>query len=280
MSQAASMLWGKKQASGWIGVGAIGLVYMAMYAANLWLPAASGGRTMRIWQWSQLTLTVAALAVVALRWRTLTRRMALVGLSLAALSALSQWVQNQGVLWSLQEGVAVLACLLGGAILFHDLPASPVAALAPPWATVGRNLAVGIALAVPLALVNNLYFYFTIGGARLENVLQAAFAALSPAISEEVIFRYFVLALCFWLLRDSPSRRLVLVAALLLAVAPHSLNHLPDLFLLNGGAAVFLLVATSLLFGLPMALLQLKRGLESAIAFHWLIDFARFALGW
>jgi hypothetical protein len=40
-----------------------------------------------------------------------------------------------------------------------------------------------------------------------------------------------------------------------------------------------MLVATSLLFGLPMALLQIKKNLETAIAFHWLIDFMRFLFG-
>lgn len=39
------------------------------------------------------------------------------------------------------------------------------------------------------------------------------------------------------------------------------------------------LTATSLLFGLPMALLHIKRNLETAIAFHWFIDFARFLFG-
>jgi hypothetical protein len=43
--------------------------------------------------------------------------------------------------------------------------------------------------------------------------------------------------------------------------------------------AATLLVATSLLFGLPMAFLQLWRNLETAIAFHWFIDFARFFFG-
>jgi hypothetical protein len=43
--------------------------------------------------------------------------------------------------------------------------------------------------------------------------------------------------------------------------------------------ALVLLVATSLLFGLPMAMLQIRRNLESAIAFHWFIDFARFLFG-
>ena len=40
-----------------------------------------------------------------------------------------------------------------------------------------------------------------------------------------------------------------------------------------------MLAATSLLFGLPMAYLQVRKNLEAAVAFHWLIDFARFWFG-
>lgn len=40
------------------------------------------------------------------------------------------------------------------------------------------------------------------------------------------------------------------------------------------------MTATSLLFGLPMALLQLRRNLETAIAFHWFIDWIRFLFGY
>jgi hypothetical protein len=42
---------------------------------------------------------------------------------------------------------------------------------------------------------------------------------------------------------------------------------------------VAMLFVTSLLFGLPMAVLLIKKNLEAAIAFHWLIDFARFLFG-
>jgi hypothetical protein len=40
-----------------------------------------------------------------------------------------------------------------------------------------------------------------------------------------------------------------------------------------------MLVATCLLFGLPMAVLQVRRNLETAIAFHWWIDCVRFLFG-
>jgi hypothetical protein len=170
-------------------------------------------------------------------------------------------------------------CFLGGVVLFKDLRVWVIPAFRPPLANIGRSLLLGIVLAIPLAVLNNVYFYITSGEAQMMGFFVSAFEALSPAIHEEIIFRFFVMAMCLSLLRNSASSRWCLFAAIFLAVVPHSLNHLPDLFLQDPGMALVLLVATSLLFGLPMALLQVRRNLEAAISFHWFIDFVRFLFG-
>jgi hypothetical protein len=117
------------------------------------------------------------------------------------------------------------------------------------------------------------------GAIQFQNIFVSALEALSPAIHEEIIFRFFVLALCFSLIPSGASSKMRLGTALFLAVVPHSLNHLPELFLENPPMGFFMLAATCLLFGLPMALLQIKKNLEAAIAFHWFIDFMRFLFG-
>lgn len=265
--------------AGWLGVAAIALSYAALYAANLILPLGNTNHMTRIWDWSQMALAAAAAVVLILKRRNLTLAAALTGLALAAVSGLSHAQHDPSPLWSALEGAAVWLCFMAGTTLFHDLAAGAVRALRPPLAAIGRSLIFGALVALPLAVLNNLYFYLNAGGVRFQNVFASAFEALSPAIHEEIIFRFFVLALCLYLLRDNPSRRWVTVAAVALAVVPHSLNHLPDLFLQNPPMGLAMLAATSLLFGLPMALLQLRRNLETAIAFHWLIDFVRFLFG-
>jgi hypothetical protein len=137
----------------------------------------------------------------------------------------------------------------------------------------------GILFALPLAALNNLYFYLNSGSVQFKPLLASALEALSPAIHEEIIFRFFILALVLYLLRYHLPDRRVTAVAVFLAVIPHSLNHLPELFLQNPLMGLVMLIATSLLFGLPMALLQIKKDLGSAIAFHWFIDFARFWFG-
>ncbi|WP_423224983.1 type II CAAX prenyl endopeptidase Rce1 family protein [Candidatus Amarolinea aalborgensis] len=265
--------------AGWLGVAAIALIYAALYASNLILPLGNTNHMTRIWDWSQMALAATAGIVLILKRRNLTLAAALTGLALAAVSGLSHAQHDPSPLWSGLEGAAVWLCFTGGTALFRDLAAGAVPAFRPPLAAIGRSLAFGALVALPLAALNNLYFYLNAGAVRFQNVFASAFEALSPATHEEIIFRFFVLALCLYLLRASPSRRWVTAAAVALAVVPHSLNHLPDLFLQNPPMGLAMLAATSLLFGLPMALLQLRRNLETAIAFHWLIDFVRFLFG-
>jgi len=91
-----------------------------------------------------------------------------------------------------------------------------------------------------------------------------------------VIFRFFVYALCVYAARGRLATKGMRLSAFLLMVVPHVLLHLPEQFLINPLNGVISAIFMSLLFGLPMALLQLKRGLEAAIALHWFVDFIRF----
>jgi hypothetical protein len=279
MSQATIVSPQARPLSGWLGIGAIALLYGALYGLNYWLPLAHSNYTTRIWNWSQLALTIGACVALILKWRHLTPRAAVLGLALGVLSGLAHLLHEPYLWGSVHEGLGVWACFMGGFVLFQELEKPRIPAFQPPVATIARSLLFGIVVALPLALINNLYFFVTVGVVEMQDPLVSAFTALSPGIHEEIIFRFFVLAVCQTLLRGVASRRLAMGTAVFLAVVPHSLNHLPDLFRDNPVAAVTLLVATCLLFGLPMALLQLKRNLESAIAFHWFIDFARFLFG-
>ncbi len=62
-----------------------------------------------------------------------------------------------------------------------------------------------------------------------------------------------------------------MLAALLVSVAVHGLAHAPQSI-----ASVTNALFTALVFGVPLALLFLRRGLESAIGYHFFIDLVRF----
>jgi hypothetical protein len=265
--------------SDWLGVAALALGYAGLVIANFWLPLSQGSITFRLWDWTQLALTLVGLAVLILHRQLLKAGTIALGLGLVALNTLSYSLNDPSPAWMLQEGFSIWVCFSAGAVLFKQINAVKIAAFQLPLGRMGKNLAFGLLVAVPLAVVNNLYFYASQGGYSLQNVFYSAFEALRPAIHEEIVFRFFIMALCFYLLRSSAKPRLVVLVTLALAVVPHSFNHLPDLFLENPLMGVAMLLATSLLFGLPMAVLQIKKSLEAAIAFHWLIDFARFLFG-
>jgi hypothetical protein len=279
MNRAVSFPGAARRNLGWMGVGMIALVYAALYGANYWVPLGNISYTSRIWNWSQTALTVTAcLTLIALRALPAYRDV-LLGLVMATISGASHGLHDPSLSWSLQEGLAVWVCFVAGAMLFRNLAGNAVVAFRPPLAGLGKSLVFGVLVAVPLAIINNLYFYLNVGSIQFQDGLRSALAALSPAIHEEVIFRYFVLGLVFHLIGSSTSRRMALAVGLVLAVVPHSLNHLPDLFLANPLMGLAMLTVTCLLFGLPMGLLQVKRNLETAMAFHWLIDFVRFLFG-
>lgn len=268
-----------RRSTGWIGVATIVVVYGIIYTLNYWLPIKGMDYTSRIWNWSQIALTIAACLTLIVYRRSLTTRSVLLGLALAILSTFSHWLHDPSLSWGLQEGVAVWTCFLAGVILFKDRDVISVPVLEPPLRMIGRSIVLGIFFAIPLSIVNNLYFYLNTGPIQWQNVFYSALEALSPAIHEEIIFRFFVLAIVLHLLKGSASPRWTIAIAVFLAVVPHSLNHLPDLFLQNPIMGLVMLTATSLLFGLPMAILQIRKNLETAIAFHWFIDFARFLFG-
>jgi len=278
MTQESSSTLRRSRASGWIGVASILVVYTALYILNFLLPLENINLTSRIWNWSQTALTVTAIIVILIRWKQITLRPVLIGLALGVVSAISHWQHDPYIFWCGQEGLAVLFSFVAGVLLFKGRAVTVNAFTLTPASQL-KNAGLGILFALPLAALNNLYFYRNAGSVNFKSLFGSALEALSPAIHEEIIFRFFILALVLYLLRYNLPDKRVMVLAVFLAVVPHSLNHLPELFQQNPVMGLVMLLATSLLFGLPMAVLQIKKDLGSAIAFHWFIDFARFWMG-
>ncbi len=148
----------------------------------------------------------------------------------------------------------------------------------------------GCLYAIPFALINDLAIYLTYTNKQINNfkafsvfsIFSEAKSALSPGISEEVIFHFFLLAFVVDVFKgDIPKKKFALYLTYLLTVVPHSLIHLPDVILSNPLMALFQLVFTSVLFGFPMVWLVKNKNLQTSIGFHWGVDFFRFLfLSW
>lgn len=238
--------------------------------------------TSRIWAWLEYVVGIAAVVVIVHYRASILKRDVIQATVLAGLNWIGRYTMNRGLYDATTESVITALAFTAAVVMFRKIAKEHVLsikAFAGERPDIVKSILYGIAFAIPLSVVNIAYFWFASGPRYPGNLTESFLGALHPGISEEIIFRYFIIALSLLILHGHLSQKLLVFTTLFLAVVPHSLAHLPDLMLSNPGAGVFLLVMTSLLFGLPMALLQVKKNLESAISFHWFIDFTRFLLG-
>lgn len=139
-----------------------------------------------------------------------------------------------------------------------------------------KGMTFGLVLGFPFAIINLFAFSMMQGQPIiLQNPLFSAIAALQPGFVEEVLYRLTFLSLAWIAMKNYlPSKATPLAA--FLAFLVHNYSHLGDLFVVQPLFALIYGAIMGLLFGLPPTLLALRKNLEAAIAFHWIVDFIRF----
>ncbi|HWQ63632.1 MAG TPA: hypothetical protein VN429_04380 [Methanospirillum sp.] len=260
--------------------------YAGLYILNILLPLDwsfpfhYSNLTSRIWSWTELLLGAGALIILAETRFATEKREIITGLILGTISGTSHYFMNNSLTDGVLTGILVLVCYTSAVLLIRKRSGKSIMTFQQSPLSITSLIFFGIIISVPFATLNLAYFYFTSGLEPFTSIISASFLACNPALSEEIIFRLFPLILVFSLLRTESSERLVCFTAVCIGVIPHSLNHLPDLFVSNPGAAICMAILTSVFFGLPMCLLQLYKGLPSACGFHWFVDMTRFFFGY
>jgi len=184
--------------------------------------------------------------------------------------------EGQAVVRGLSTGAAALG---GIAILRRDGPV-PFYAVSGEWRRAGLRLLLGLACGVPLAVLNVFALRLTQGQPiRWQAPLPAFLDAVQPALVEEVIYRFALWGLLWQILRRSLPDQAPRLAGLL-ALVTHNLIHLDDLWLPSPLLALGMGTAMAVLWGLPLTFLARRKGLDAAIAFHWVQDAARFLAGY
>ncbi len=147
------------------------------------------------------------------------------------------------------------------------------------WKKASWGILVGLSVGLPLALLNVFALQLTQRyPIEWQNPIAALSDALQPAVVEEVMYRFMLWGLLWLILRNSLPTQSVWLAGLL-AMLIHNYSHFDELFVQAPLAALGMGAAMALLWGLPSVILARWRGLESAIAFHWVQDAARFLAG-
>ncbi|MEO8356650.1 MAG: CPBP family glutamic-type intramembrane protease [Chloroflexota bacterium] len=177
------------------------------------------------------------------------------------------------------RGLSATVAMLGGLVIMRQGGPLQVLAATGEWRKLGRNLLLALAIGIPLALVNVFVLQMSQGQPiDWQNPLAAIRDALQPAIVEEVVYRFAFLGLLWLALRSSLPNRAAWLAALL-AMLVHNYMHYDELFVQAPLVALGMGLAVLVLWGLPLTYLILRRGLEPAVAFHWIQDVARFVSG-
>jgi hypothetical protein len=177
------------------------------------------------------------------------------------------------------RGLSATLAMLGGLVIVRQGGPVQVWATTGEWRKLGRNLLLALAIGTPLAVVNVFVLQMSQGQPiDWQNPLAALRDALQPAIMEEVVYRFAFLSLLWLVLRKSLPKQAPWLSALL-AMLVHNYMHYDELFVQAPLVALGMGLAVLVLWGLPLIYLVLRRGLEPAIAFHWIQDVARFVSG-
>lgn len=180
---------------------------------------------------------------------------------------------------AIARGSFTLIAALGGLVIMRRNGPVKFHTANGNWQNAGRGVLMGLAIGLPLAVVNVFALQFTQGRSiHWQSTFAALLDALQPGVVEEVIYRFALWSLLWLILRNSLPRQSVWLAGLI-AMLVHNYSHFDDLFLQSPLMALGMGAVLTLFWGLPPLILARRHGLESAIAFHWVQDVARFLAG-
>jgi hypothetical protein len=180
---------------------------------------------------------------------------------------------------ALVRGASVGVAMLGGLVIMHRGGPVQVSLAQADYRKTWISLIIGLAIGAPLAILNVFALQLTQGQPiAWQSPLAAESDAFQPAIVEEVVYRFAFLGLIWMLIRRSMPGSAGWLAGLL-ALFAHNFMHFDDLWLQAPLTALGMGLVMALIWGLPPTILALRRDLESAIAFHWIQDAARFLAG-
>ncbi|MBN1370418.1 MAG: hypothetical protein JW987_00545 [Anaerolineaceae bacterium] len=177
------------------------------------------------------------------------------------------------------RGALTFVAALGGLVIMRQGGPVPFAAANGEWRKSGRNILFGLAVGLPLAALNVVALQISEGQSIVwQNTFAAMLDAIQPGVVEEVVYRFALWGLLWLALRGSLPKQAVSVAGLL-ALLIHNYVHFDALLAEAPLVALGMGLVMSLLWGLPLYFLARRRGLEAAMAFHWIQDVARFVAG-
>lgn len=254
---------------------AFSLIFILGISLPLQLTPHYGNYTSRIWNWTEILIALTA-ACFIIRSKTFHLRQVVISLLLGVV-CLVALLRDPRHIDIMITGICVAVTFYGACRIFEQAKVENPS-INIKIAGSMKYFILGAVISVPIAFLN--VFYFSLQGQiNIGNILLSAIVALKPAISEEVVFRYFLLAFAYYWLHGKVTERFFSIYVYILMIIPHNLLHYPDMLLAAPINAILMLVLNSVIFGIPMALLMKRKNLQMAAGMHWFVDFVRFAAG-
>jgi hypothetical protein len=235
------------------------------------------GAVIRPWTVLVVASALFALGIIVVWRRRLSVRLVVLGLAASLVSALGIGGMKPGDSFAVLYTLVTTALLFSGGGLLLDYTGLAHVRMLKGQYTLGLGSFLwACVLALPPAFLNIL------GGVQtsdswVDRWWKPPLCALAPGIAEETWARMFLTTLCYALLRPTtnglPGR--AVVAAVLIGALTHGLVHLPTTMTILS-PAVFGPLLAGLMYGVPLALLFIKRDLEHAMGYHFFVDFVRF----
>ncbi len=229
----------------------------------------------RIWNWTEILIILLAVYYI-IRVGSFQWKQAVIAFFLGIICLVSLFRDNRTT-DILITSVCVMVTFYAACMLYKLMDIENTSINAGITGSI-KYFGLGAVISTPLAILNILYFSLS-RHINVRNIPGSAIFALKPAIAEEVIFHFFLLAYANYLLRGKADTRFKNLLIYILLLIPHKMLHYPDMFIKSPGLAVVMCILNGVLFGFPMVLLMKKKNLQMAIGMHWFIDFTRFAAG-
>jgi hypothetical protein len=227
--------------------------------------------------WLMLLLSIPlSLVIVVVGHKRLNRRFIIASVAVVIVLAFAEQLLGSEMSSGLIVPIGAALMFLAGVLLLDRTKLTHVRLLNGNYTKAGKSFLLGCVLAVPPALLNAIAMRLEAPSEfdRLFDRWWEPLYALQPGILEEIWARLLLTTLLYALLRptsnDRPQR--ALIWALMIAAFVHGMAHYPG-SIRNPLEGIYI----TLMYGLPLGLLYVKRDLEQAIAYHFFVDVVRFA---
>ncbi|MBN1536317.1 MAG: hypothetical protein JW908_06260 [Anaerolineales bacterium] len=228
--------------------------------------------------WLMLLISVPlSILIIMIKRKRINKPYILASLGILVILAFVEQLLGSEMSSGLIMPIAAAFLFLAGVLLLEDTNLGQVLILKRNFLPAGKSFLVGCALAVPASMINIIAMQLSPPSTfdLLFDRWWEPLYAFQPGIVEEIWARLLLIPLLYTLFRLNKNSKpyFALIFAIVMAAFIHAAAHYPG-SITNPIEVIFI----TLIYGIPLGVIFVKRNLEQAIAYHFFIDLIRFSV--